>query len=64
MIARLILIFFGMFLKFFTSEALTQFNWIKGTHDDSTISQNILSENVQRYENKYSTLKLESPPQA
>ena len=42
----------------------TQFNWVKGTHDDSTISQNILSENVQRYENKYSTLKLESPPQA
>ena len=53
-----------MFLKYFTSEALTQFNWVKGTHDDSTISQNILSENVQRYENKYSTLKLESPPQA
>ena len=62
--ARLGIIFFGTFFNYFTSEALTEFNWVKGTHDDSTISQNILSENVQRYENKYSTLKLESPPQA
>ena len=49
MIGRQCIIFFGAFFNYFTSEALTEYNWVKGTHDESSISQNILSENVQRY---------------
>ena len=52
MIEQQCIIFFGAFFNYFTSEALTEYNWVKGTHDESSISQNILSENVQRYENK------------
>ena len=52
MIVRLSIIFFGTLFNYFTSEALTEYNWVKGTHDESSISQNILSENVQRYEKK------------
>ena len=50
MIVRLSIIFFGTLFNYFTSEALTQYNWVKGTHDKNSISQNILSENIQRYE--------------
>ena len=57
MIVRLSTIFFGTLFNHFTSEALTEYNWVKGTHDESSISQNILSENVQRYEIFFSTFQ-------
>ena len=60
MIERQCIIFFGAFFNYFTSEALTEYNWVKGTHDESSISQNILSENVQRYEKKSSMFKTKS----
>ena len=51
MIVRLSTIFFGALINNFTSEALTEYNWVKGTHDESSISKNIISENIQRYDN-------------
>ena len=38
------ILFFGTLYNFYFSEALSQFNWVKGTYDSNSVVANAISE--------------------